>query len=741
MKNLFNTNIINANSNFIKKNAEKKTHMSRNPNKTGIIPKQYNRKRNHSNSDSDSEFSDYEDFNNNNKINSDSDDGNNNNLLFNKSKKIIDNRKHERAFVEKTKDDDNYLEQFKPMKFTNLGEPVSSNAVHYGSDNHSSVVDRMETERELALKGNFSNFGESNDMTYGIMSPDNFTHNNMKPFFKSRGLNNRKSEQSATVHQRRMESFSGTLNDERPDWRHKKEQAPLFSPVTSISNPFGMPVMTDAYEGRFIPGRERRNEPLFEPIRVGPGLGVGLGENGDFIKGAGDLYRPKVLTVDDLRAKNNPKVTYGGVIVEGQKGEKRGINGRQVVQKRGASARFKEQSPKEDFLAKFTGEVTGPKIIGAVDPNSMGGVNRGVQETNHIGPSKFNVDQITDTKMRDGKGDKYRTPFKQSFDQSEAPGFYLYEGLKGQSNYDSYITDATQRGKEQDYIAPIGKSENFKNTVFNPNDIPDITMREIHSEKDRSGHALTGNYKQRQSYDPNDIPDITMREIHSEKDRTGNALTGNYKQRQAYDPNDIPDITMREIHGEKDRTGNAISGDKYIIKSFNPNDIPDISMREIHSEKDRSGNAISGDYFKSKSIDFSDVPNVTLREINSELDWIGPNKKYIGEPNTRNDAYNSKVNVTREVIAQGRNPNGLKNIITPSNQFTKYKLKETTDINYLNHPHPEIPQNNNIIFEMVNDKDPTWWFNNRTDDYPEKNLAKNPYINNTVHKAIPIDFN
>ena len=43
--------------------------------------------------------------------------------------KFMDNRKHERKFVPKVGDNNNFLSQFEPMKFNNSGLPASSNAV------------------------------------------------------------------------------------------------------------------------------------------------------------------------------------------------------------------------------------------------------------------------------------------------------------------------------------------------------------------------------------------------------------------------------------------------------------------------------------------------------------------------------------------------------------------------------------------------------------------------------------
>ena len=79
-------------------------------------------------------------------------------LLITRADSMIDNRKYERKIVDKRNINkcDSYLKQFEDMSYDNQGQPSSFNAVN----NSRSSVSRMQTERELALAGGFSNFGE-----------------------------------------------------------------------------------------------------------------------------------------------------------------------------------------------------------------------------------------------------------------------------------------------------------------------------------------------------------------------------------------------------------------------------------------------------------------------------------------------------------------------------------------------------------------------------------------------------
>lgn len=292
-KNIYNNNRYNSVEKEINQKANKRFNDSKNSKYTGVIPKQYNKmssidlhkkEQNYelfSNS-SDSEFSDEEQTKCSSNLSqtekSESIDATNPGIFIDKCNKFLDNRKHERKFVKKVNDDNNFLNQFEELKFDNAGPPVSQNGVVNGMG-MDTVVQRMEQERAIALKEGFSNFGESNDMTYGVTEPQDFIHNNMKPNFKQRGVGNQlRTNHGGRVFQQKMELFSGSLNENRPDWNHKTEQAPLFNPTTNIANIYGLPSMTNFEETRYIPGKERRNEKPFQPIKVTPGIGLGTNE-------------------------------------------------------------------------------------------------------------------------------------------------------------------------------------------------------------------------------------------------------------------------------------------------------------------------------------------------------------------------------------------------------------------------------------------------------------------------------
>jgi len=793
-KNIYDNNLNNTIRNEFHKRAKERFEASKNPQKTKIIPHIRVAKKKTKVELSDSDFSDE-----NSKIekrNMSEHSETPSTFFIDKSEKFIDNRKHEREFVKKTRDNDNYLNQFEPLRFDSSNNPVSQNAVHSGG----SMVQRMEQERELGLRGEFSNFEETNDMTYGITEPDDFVHNNMKPNFKAKSAGNLlHAEHAGNVFQQRMEEFSGTLNKNRPDWQHKKEHAPLFNPANNIANVFGTPVMTDYYEGRYIPGKERRNEKPFQEIKVTPGIGLGANGVGHFTKGTGDLYRVMPRNIDDIRTVNKRRVVYNGVIIPGQKGSRGGTIGKQTSNRQ--FVKYREYAP-DEMQKTYTGQVHAPQIIGEVDPFTLGGVDRGLKETNFVGPLKTEVGKATPG----GLYGEYREPFKQNFLQAEPRNVQLVEGLRAQANYNTYVPNVTQREVKESYIGPVGRSEIAKpyafdilgsvpnvptkeihaktersgkaitgdiqqGLYFNPNDITDPTMRNLYEKTERSGKAITGDLQQGQYFNPNDITDPTFRNLYEKTDRAGTAIAGDKFKGTVYNSNDITDPTLRNLYEKTDRAGTAIIGDKFKGTVYNPNDtmdptsrdlygkidragsaiigdkqpfvyydpkdMPDATLRDVHSKTDRSGKAMTGNKYNGKTINFRDIPDQTLREIIGKTDYKGPAEHIVTKkPMSRRDAYNSKINVTREEIEKGRAPTLISYNKGPTTKFTEYPLKEPIQSIYINHPGMLYQTVDKLAFLAESHKNPTWYNNIHINTYPDVSLKKNPYINNMVHKAV-----
>ena len=144
-----------------------------------------------------------------------------------------------------------------------------------------------------------------NSLTGESMSHNDFTHNNMQPFFgsKVRGMTS-----DANI----AEGILDHKNGSGSQAIRKTEQAPLFRPQDNIQHANGAPNMSDFYQSRVNPSHKVANVKPFESVQVGPGLNQGYGTEGmgGFNSGmdARERWQPK--NVDEMRVDTNPKMSY-----------------------------------------------------------------------------------------------------------------------------------------------------------------------------------------------------------------------------------------------------------------------------------------------------------------------------------------------------------------------------------------------------------------------------------------------
>jgi hypothetical protein len=171
-------------------------------------------------------------------------------------------------------------------------------------------------------------------------------HNNMQPYGRVKALGGGLSDRS-------LETFTGSTTYYQP----KKEVEALFKPQMDVGNINGMPVNTSYFMDRIAPPKAQKNVLPFQQIRVGPGVGQGYecGPKGGYQQfEIQELARPR--TVDELRVGSQPKTTYEGRVVEGQKGSKRGMVA--PMQKNRVETYY-EQTP--DMYLPTTGAVLKPR--------------------------------------------------------------------------------------------------------------------------------------------------------------------------------------------------------------------------------------------------------------------------------------------------------------------------------------------------------------------------------------------
>ena len=131
-----------------------------------------------------------------------------------------------------------------------------------------------------------------------------FTHNNMVPFFGSKVT-----QASANIE---VSALLDNAQGQGSQLIKKVEAAPLFKPQDNVQLANGAPIQTNFYQSRVIPSQRVANVLPWKQEKVAPGLGLGAGTEGAGGFNAGMLDREAWLppTVDALRSKTNPRVTY-----------------------------------------------------------------------------------------------------------------------------------------------------------------------------------------------------------------------------------------------------------------------------------------------------------------------------------------------------------------------------------------------------------------------------------------------
>ena len=226
----------------------------------------------------------------------------------------------------------NNNKNFKKIKntesFTNMGKPVNSlpnmnqpsinfpiqtkvssqNPQKYSNANTATdkYFDQVAFDKAAEANKKVSNIQQIYSLTGQVVDKKNFKHNNMLPFFGAK-LPPQNNDPE------RAESILDNLQGSGSQHFTKKEVAPLFKPEQNMHWAHGAPNNTDFLMSRMNPSTKMANIKCWEEQTVGPGLNQGYTTKGSGGFNSGLEARDKYLppTVDQLRVKTNPKVTFG----------------------------------------------------------------------------------------------------------------------------------------------------------------------------------------------------------------------------------------------------------------------------------------------------------------------------------------------------------------------------------------------------------------------------------------------
>jgi hypothetical protein len=481
-------------------------------------------------------------------------------------------------------------------------------------------------------------------------SMENFSHNNMVPFFGS-GITQNLNE---SMNQTLLEKYTGYDNSTRIEKMEQTNFSDIQKNVYTHENSQGYLVKLDRMES----SPYHNNIVPVEQIKVGPGTKFTdpVSSSGGYQQ---DTFRDigYYKDIDDLRVKTNPKETYEGRLVDGMKESKRGKMG--MMDKNRVDTYYEQN---EDNMFKTTGAYLKDKsrpCVDVKDTNRKDAIEyQGVAHKN-IGNIKYgtvkestkqNLDSYGDRNAQmtqEGQGYNYDYGKKNILvynNERDVTSTKTYEG-----NITSYIksmiapfTDVFKRSNKEYFVQnprEFGQMQSTlpnKQTIYNPNDTARTTIKETLVEDTRTGH-LKG-YEQITTYDPNHVARTTIKETLIHDTKLGNLNTATSKS-VVYNPKEIAKQTIRETLDTSDGTIN-LKGHT-MQKVNNPNDVAKTTIKEttidndilgIVSNQNKGGGHVTNKYNAKH----------TNKEITSDNEYMGnPDQK--NSDGYKNATYDAKV--------------------------------------------------------------------------------------------------
>ena len=508
---------------------------------------------------------------------------------------------------------------------------------------------------------------EGISLTGNPIDRQSFFFNNMVPFFGGTAKQNMQENANVAI----LENFTGNDTNYQQKMEVKKDD--FFQPVANLSNVFGMSNLDGYNYDRYIVSNLRNNQAPVEPIRVGPGLNEGYTAepSGGFQQAnTRDFVLPK--TVNELRTKTKPKVSYEGVIIPGASvGKKPGKVG--LVEKNHPDT-FYVNSPDRLFTA--VGDTTGPtqrpnvvlkytnrkttelkNMVGPAAPAAIGSqaqLKPGFKKSTKFqfansGPRNQNAQgqwQIN------GPNSAIPNDYGRSSMKVKPNSRMCTEGKMQITNFNPI--NKNNRAPENPNIKHTRKtnivgnnrwSGNFQNTgpnkpkVYDPNDVPRTTIKEQNIDNNYQGNFQNTGPTKPTVYDPNDLPRTTIKEQNIDNSYQGNFQSSGPYKPTVYDPNDILRTTIKEQNIDNSYQGNFQNTGPQKPTVYDPNDILRTTIKEQNIDNSYQGNFQNTGPQKPTVYDPNDVFRTTIKEQNIDNSYqgnfqnTGPQKATVYDPN------------------------------------------------------------------------------------------------------------
>lgn len=520
---------------------------------------------------------------------------------------------------------------------TNIIPPNFNNGIINKQTNAVSYLQQPELSNN-----NSNNFVSS--LTGLPIDKNNFTHGNMMPFFGSHVRQNNISYNNASV----LENHTGVENFANS----KKEPTPLFEPSKDLNIQFGTQNNTEEMLARYKASTYRQNELPFDQVLVGPGINQGFTStpNGGFHPDIREFILPK--TIDELRPKSRPQISYKGRVVSGKSINSKGTKIGNVEKYRPDT--FIENTPDRLFttVGAVTKEMSRPDMI--------------IRDTNRICTTK-EYTGVAGPAIK--KNTTQRSMYKKSYKQS----------FKTTGPRNAFSKDSWKNEKFGDYgkqgILPVHNERQVTGTRTHISNLTSIVkalvapvldvMKTTRKENAEGNVRLTGNIGTSQVtkpnvYDPNDVARTTLKEQLIHDTHTGNINTTQGGKGAVLDKETMKfKTTIRETLDAEEYNLNMRVSEKGIVKDkddiartttkettiddnhlgimkgpvkltvYDPNDVARTTIKETLIHDEHLGNVGGLDRGMGYTVNDMEAPN-TNRQFTSDYEYEGIAKTDLG---------------------------------------------------------------------------------------------------------------
>ena len=544
----------------------------------------------------------------------------------------------------RTKNKSNFYNQFDTLMYTHSDEEPSC----HNSGNSFNLT------RDLDFQNNYSRFAMKN-MHYGVTNREDFTHNNMLPNTSRRDF-----EVNDGVYQdRKLQIHSGIDKN----YHIKKEVETMFEPTKNQTFVHGAPVMTDVMQTRYIPDEQKNftDLPFENKVKVIPGI------NGMNQEGRNSVYRIMPKSVDELRAKNDQKVTYKAKKVHAiKKGELRAADPHLTKHKLPDHKEVKVEDLVPNKATVNRAKVTG-KIAKASGHRST--VN------NYVGPSKNST-----------KGDapsinksKWKKSSKTTYNNDNQRNISNVVEKKQMQNKKSFKPSDTNRVTTNYEEQGNANNTNMGSYAHNPDDIPLTTLREMMIHNDNIIGVTKTQGHTEYAFSKDMVLPTTIRETYTTGSLPPN-ITNDIKKGYAINSNDKARETIRQTTSINKNEGVVTNN----IKSNYIRDLNDRARKTIKQTTifNKDNTAMQPEVMGTYARDNKDIARKTVKETTIFKKNNTAMQPEIMGTYARDNKDIARKTVKQTTIINKNEGNVTNNIKAPysknSNDTAKTTVKQTT---------------------------------------------------------------